>query len=120
MTVKIDGTDITKYIARGGFKWTRNDIDAPGSGRAIDGTMQRGRVATKIKLEITCRPLKKDEIQHLFQLIQPEFVSVTYDDPLYGEVTKTMYANNNAATYEMMWVSGIEWYTGVTFPLVER
>lgn len=120
MTFKINGTDITKYIAQSGIKWTRNDIDAPGSGRTMSGKMMRGRVATKIRIDITCVPLQKDDLRRLLNLILPEFVTVTYEDPMYGLVTKTMYSNNNPATYWMQWENGTEWYTDISFPLVER
>ena len=120
MILVIDGEDITDYIAFGGLKWSRNDVDAPNSGRALDGTMIRDRVATKIRLDITCRPLKADELSKLLNLIQPEYVSVEYDDPLMGRRTGIFYANNNPATYCMRWADGTEWWNEVSFPLVER
>lgn len=120
MQVLINGTDITDYIAFGGLKWSRNDVDDPDTGRTMDGTMQRGRVATKIRLDITCRMLNSTEISTLLNLIQPEFVTVVYDDPMYGTVTKIMYANNNPATYQILYENGEEYWSGVTFPLIER
>lgn len=120
MTLLINGTDITGYIASGGIKWQRNDIEAPNTGRTMDGSMQRGRVATKIRMDITCRPLKKTELQIVLNLILPEFVTVQYDDPMYGQVVKTMYSNNNPATFLMIKPNGEEWWNGVTFPLIER
>ena len=118
--IVIDGTDITDLIAFGGFKWSRNDIDAPNTGRTITGLMIRDRVATKIRLDITCRPLKSAEHSMLMQLIMPEFVSVTYDDPVDGLVTKTMYANNNSSTFLIKHPDDEEYWGSVTFPLVER
>ena len=133
--IKINGTDITPYIAHQGVKWSRNDIDGPAAGRSISGLMIRDRVATKIRLDITCRPLKNDELKILLNLLLPEFIQVTYDDPMYGVVTKTMYANNNPATFlfkrtfdvpDEWWIchdeapEPFEYWTDVTFPLVER
>ena len=43
MVFKINGTDITPYIANGGLQYTRNDLDGPNAGRALDGTMYRDR-----------------------------------------------------------------------------
>ena len=120
MTLMIDGVDMTPYIAYGGLKWSRNDIEAPNTGRAMNGLMYRGRVATKIRLDITCRLLKADELRTVLQTIYPEFVSVTYDDPMYGRVTKTMYSNNNPASYQIKKPNGTEYWSGVTFPLIER
>jgi len=133
--IKIDGVDITDYIAHQGVKWSRNDVDGPNAGRTMSGLMIRDRVATKIRLDITCRPLKNDELRILLNLLLPEFVTVTYDDPMYGVVSKTMYANNNPATFLFKrefnppdgWFichdevpEPFEYWTNVTFPLVER
>lgn len=131
--ITINGTDITDMIAFQGVKWTRADIDGPSAGRTLSGLMIRDRVATKIRLDITCRPLKSDELNTLLNLILPEFVTVTYEDPMEGLVTKTMYANNNNAqflmkkTYELpdeLWYyterEPVEYWSEVTFPLVER
>lgn len=120
MVLTINGTDVTPYIAYQGVKWSRNDIDSVNTGRAMDGLMYRGRIATKIRLDITCRPLTADELRLLLNLIYPEYVQVTYDDPMYGRVTKTMYSNNNPATYLIRRRTGIELWSGITFPLIER
>ena len=133
--ISIDGTDITGMIAFQGLKWTRYDVDGPSTGRTLSGLMVRDRIATKIRLDITCRPLKSAELRTLLNLLLPEFVQVTYDDPMYGLVTKTMYANNNPAEFCMRkeYSPPQQWYIchdsapdpeeywfNVTFPLVER
>lgn len=120
MTLTINGVDMVPYIAYGGLKWQRNDIDAPNTGRAMDGLMYRGRVTTKIRLDVTCRLLTASELRLVLNTILPEYVTVTYDDPMYGTVTKTMYSNNNPAVYQLHKNDGTEWWSGVTFPLIER
>ena len=84
------------------------------------GTMIRDRIATKIRLDITCRPLKNAEHRTLLALISPVEVQVRYDDPLQGVVTKTMYANNHASTFliKRPGANGIE-YWECSFPLIE-
>ena len=118
--VVIDGTDITPYIKYQGVQWTRNDIDGPNAGRTLSGLMVRDRVATKIRLDITCRPITSDQLRILLNLIYPEFVTVTYDDPMLGVVTKTMYSNNNSSEFLLLRKSGVEWWHNISFPLVER
>lgn len=86
----------------------------------MDGLMHRGRVGTKIRLDITCRLLKREELRTVLNVIYPEYVTVTYDDPMLGVVTKQMYSNNNPAVYQIKKNSGDEYWSGVTFPLVER
>lgn len=120
MTLTIDGVDMTPFIAYGGLKWQRYDIDSPDTGRTMDGTMHRGRVTTKIRLDVTCRLLRSEEVGIVLRAILPEYVTVTYDDPMYGRITKTMYSNNNPALFQIKKPSGVEYWSGVTFPLVER
>lgn len=119
MTLTINGIDMVPYIAYGGLKWQRNDVDDPETGRDMSGIMHRGRVATKIRLDVTCRLLTATELATVLNTIYPEYVSVTYDDPMLGTVTKTMYANNNPAVYQLRKNDGTEWWSGVTFPLIE-
>jgi len=119
--ISIDGTDITNLIAYQGVQWKRNDIDGPNAGRTLSGIMIRDRVATKIRLDITCRQLTLPEVRMLLNLLMPEFVTVTYDDPMDGYVTRTMYANNNTAQFLFARENDTkEWWDGVSFPLVER
>lgn len=111
--------DITDYIAYGGLKWSRNDVDSPDTGRTLDGIMHRGRVSTKIRLDITCHPLKANELAIVLNLISPEYIYVRYDDPMYGKVTKHMYSNNNPASYCILKPDGTEYWSDITFPLIE-
>lgn len=112
-------TDITNYIAFQGLKRSRNDVDGPEAGRTLDGTMHRARVATKIRYDVTCRPLKKSELNTLEGLIMPEYIYVKISDPYYGTVTKYMYANNTSAAFCIRKKDGTEWWSGITFPLIE-
>ena len=120
--ITIDGTDITKYIANQGVSWKRNDVDGPNAGRTMSGLMVRDRVGTKIRLDITCRILTYDELQTLLNLIYPIFVEVSYDDPQFGPVTKTMYSNNNEAQIYRATDESLndEYWQGIKFPLIEK
>lgn len=119
--IKIDGTDITDLVAYQGVQWKRNDIDGPNAGRTLSGLMIRDRVATKIRLDITCHILNQEQLRMLLNLLMPEFVTVTYDDPMDGLVTRTMYANNNEVKFlKSLDNDSGELWSDVTFPLVER
>ena len=120
MTFEINGVNMLPFVAYKGFKWQRSDVEAPDAGRTLDGVMQRGRVATKIRLDITCKPLTEAEALVVLNAILPEFVSVTYTDPMSGLVSKTMYSNNNPASFLMRRPDGSEWWEGITFPLIEK
>lgn len=120
MMLKINGVDFMPFIAKQGVKWQRNDIDAPNSRRTMDGTMQRGRVTTKIRLDITCRPLKAEEAMTVLHTILPEYVIVDYYDPMSGYRNNvTMYSNNNPASF-LIEKPEDDWWSGITFPLIER
>lgn len=121
MILSIDGFDITNYIAYGGFKWQRSDVDGSDAGRDLNGTLRRNRVATKVRLDITCRLLKSEELADILSAIMPEYVTVKYYDPQKGAVvTKKMYSNNTPATYQLKQPDGTVWWSGVTFPLIEQ
>ena len=120
MTLTVNGVDMTPYIARGGFNWQRNDLDGQNTGRNLAGYLRRNRVATKIRLDITCRLLKSSEAQTVLSAIMPEHVTVKYYDPCSGKVvTKTMYSNNNPASFQLRKPDGTVWWSGITFPLIE-
>ena len=113
--------DVTDMVAFQGFKWQRNDVEAPNSGRTLDALMHRSRVATKIRLDITCRPLRLAEASTVLQLIYPEYVQVRYTDPQEGTVVeRTMYSNNNPASFCIKKPDGTEWWDGITFPLIQQ
>ena len=119
--LKVNGVDFTQFIAKGGIKWQRNDIAAPNSGRTMDGMMHRGKVTTKIRLDITCRPLDAEEVMLVLNTILPEYVSVDYYDPMYGDRGGvTMYSNNNPASFLLARDDGNDLWGGITFPLIER
>lgn len=120
MVFTVNGVNMLPYVAYQGLKWSRNDVDAPNTGRTMDGTMQRGRVATKIKIEVKCRPLKTAEAQIVLNAILPEYVSVVYTDPMSGQIARTMYSNNNPASFCILKPDGTEYWDGIEFPLIER
>lgn len=117
MTLKINGVNMLPYISQKGIKWTRNDLDGSNAGRTMDGVMHRERVASKVRLDITCLPLSSADAQVVLNAIYPEYVTVEYVDPMQGLVTKTMYSNNTPATYID---TKTDLWEGITFPLIEQ
>ncbi len=116
----VNGISLLNYLAEDGIKWTRFDVEAPDTGRTLDGVMHRGRVASKVRLDITCRPLKSSEIMVVLGAIMPEYVTVRYIDPQDGAVTKTMYSNNIPTICANVNLDGTAVWKGLTFPLIER
>ena len=121
MMLEIDGLDILPYLALGGFKWQRTDVDGEGAGRDLSGDLHRNRVATKRRLDITCRPLTTEEASVVLTAIMPEWVTVRYLDVQTNSIlVKTMYSNNNPASFMMRQPDGTELWEGITFPLIEK
>ena len=113
--------DITPYIAHGGLKWSRNDVEASNAGRMQTGEMERDRVAIKYRWDVTCRPLTAAEQAMILTLVNPEFVEVKYTDPLTNsEARETYYSNNIPSTFAIAHPDGTEWWTGLAFPLVQK
>lgn len=116
----IDGVDIARVIKQKGLKWTRNDIDSANAGRTLSGLMNRGRVTMKVKFEVTCVPMKPEHTQVLLQLINPEYVTVHYIDPMLGERKVQFYSNNVPVTFNSESTDGMFLWDDLSFPLVER
>lgn len=120
MKLKINGTDITSYIKYQGVQWSLNSIDAEGSGRNLNGLMQRKKIADKNKFEISCRALTTREMALLNNLLSGQYVSVEYTTNT-GTLTFTMYpgATIKAAVF-IIRDDGTEVWDGYSFSLIER
>ena len=117
---RIDGVDILEDIENKGLKWSYQDIDGPNTGRTMDGNMERDKIATKIKWELTMMPMEQKDIQILMKLISPVFVNVSTNlDPFYGERSATFYSNNHPATAAII-RDGKAMWDSITFPLIEK
>ena len=114
-------TDITSLLKEQGFKWSRNDIDAANSGRDTqDGKMHRRRVASPKRYDLSCRPLRQEELSALLTLIDYEWLDVrAYDPKTMTKVAKKMYVSTVPATF--LFDDGIkQWWTGVAFNMIEQ
>lgn len=113
-------TDLVPYLAEGGLKWSRNDIDASDAGRDQSGKLHRARVGLKVRLDGTCKPLTAAEASVVLQAIKPEWLQVQYFDVQEGTtLTKKMYSNNIPATF-LMQNGATQYWDGIAFPLIEE
>lgn len=116
----IGNVDITPYISDGGLELQHSDLDASDSGRTMDAVMHRARVASKINLTVKCRPLTGEETAIVLNAIEPEWVTVQFQNPFTNTlVTKTMYSNNRKATLLRVRSDGTALWN-VSFPLIEQ
>ena len=77
--------------------YDRYDMDSEESFRGLDGTMQRDRVATKVKLNCQWNGLTADEMKQLLSSMEDVFFDIYYYDPLVGYTTKTFYVGDRSA-----------------------
>lgn len=117
--IKLDNDEITRFIAESGIKWSLNIIDGPNAGRNILGTMILDYVASKVRLDISCRTLNQTDMRTLLSILSRRVFGVSYNDPQYGHVTKQMYTNNYSGTLGMMYDNNGEDWGDFTFPLIE-
>lgn len=106
-------------IGEGGIRWSRNDLDAEGAGRSLDGVMQRKRVAVKRKLTISCVRLDTQSMMELNRALYPQFITVTFLDPIEGIVTRSFYGSSVEATTQVV-IEGKTYWEGTSFSLIER
>ncbi|MCI9026688.1 MAG: hypothetical protein HFF47_01415 [Lawsonibacter sp.] len=117
---KVGDKDFTRFLEEGGIKWSRNDVDSELTKRSkLTAKMYRKRLATKRKLSITCKRMTTAEVHELNQAILPEKISVTYLDPLEGQVvTKEFYGSSVDATTQISMGDETYW-DGVGFNIIE-
>lgn len=113
--ININGIDITKYIKP--YKVSLQDLDSDSSVRNVKGEMMRDRIAVKRKIELEFGPLQSNDIKAILGAIAGVFFSVTFIDPLEGQITKQMYCGDRTAA---LYSSNTELWTGLKFNLIER
>lgn len=113
--------DITPFIAWQGITFSRNDVDSSAAGRDMTGVMHRGRVASKEKMTVKTRPVKREESAIIQTLLFPETIQVRVTPYPRTNAAKTfsMYANNVSVSYLIHRSTG-EDLEILSFPLIEN
>lgn len=120
-SLKINGTQIAGYIKIDGLEWQRNDLDGSGAGRSQTGKAIRDLVASKIRLDCTCRELTGSERATLEGLLfAEEFLTVTCDDAIFHGSSKQMYCSSMTGGFSRRKPNGTEYWKSVKFSLVEK
>ena len=113
--------DITPWIKYQGVTFSRNDIDSPDAGRDMSGTLHRGRVASKEKMNITTIPITRSQSSRLQTLLFPETVMVRVNPYPRTNNSQTfyMYSNNVKTQYLQHTENGDDLHE-LSFPLIEN
>lgn len=119
MYIAINGTEIPRYPNK--FVVRVMDLDdGETTTRTADGTLTRDRIAVKRQIEATWPALRWEELSALLQLMQDEFVYVTYPDPMNGqEETKLFYAGDRSSPVAIE-RNGVMWWEGLEVTLTEQ
>ena len=97
------------------------DIDSASTGRGLDGTMDRDRVAVKEKLKITFPPMQAADAQKVLGLISGvEFMCRYWSVKNGGPTTAQMYAGDRSANaYYMYKGTNTDLWTDLTVDFIE-
>jgi len=119
MYIAINGTELPKYPNK--FQVRVMDLDdGETTTRTADGSLSRDRIAVKRQIEMTWPAMRWEELSALLQLMQDEFVNVTYPDPMTGQQeTKVFYAGDRTApiAFER---GGVMWWEGLEVTMTEQ
>lgn len=118
--MRLNGRDITRYIAAEGFNLSENDLDSPKSGRVLSGLMQRGKVAEKMKAEIKFVPVKKEVVDWVIPIIRNQYFTCETDLFAGGRMVLEMYNSTRKYGVAVIDIDGEVWYTGVSFNIIQR
>lgn len=111
--------DLTPYISNTGLSQEEQDIDAAGSGRTMDGLMQRNRVASKEKWPIVTIPVDTATKNAIKAAIKPQYFRVRITENGEAPYIKTMYAGNRTSNFIIKKRSGKELWK-LSISLIER
>lgn len=113
--------DITPFIKYQGVTFSRNDVDAPNAGRDMSGTMHRGRVASKEKMNITSIPLTRAQSARIQTLLFPETILVRVNPYPRTNSSQTFYMySNNVKTQYLQYKEDGDDIQEISFPLIEN
>lgn len=113
--------DITPFIKYQGVTFSRNDVDAPNAGRDMSGTMHRGRVASKEKMNISSVPITKAQSAMIQTLLFPETIIVRVNPYPRTNSSQTFYMySNNVKTQYLQHTEDDDDIQEISFPLIEN
>ena len=115
--IKVNGAAIKSPSK---FDWGLQDVSDSEAGRTQDGTMHKNRITQKRKIDLAWSFPTKEETHAILVAFNPEYIDVTYWDPLDGEeVTRTFYVGDRSAPVKI-WTVGNQRHSTVSFNIIER
>ena len=114
------GVDTDRRNVNNRLSFSRNDVDDPDTGRDLSGTMRRGRVAIKEKMNIQTITLTRAQSAMIQTLLLPQSFQVRVTPYPQTNAAKVMwmYTNNVKTTYVVHRNNGDD-LQSLSFPLIE-
>ncbi len=113
----IDGIPIRSPSS---FTWGLQDVSRHDAGRDESATMHKNRVAQKVTLDLEWSGLSLSEAHTILVAFNPEYIDVTYYDPLEGtDQTLPFYTGDKTAPVQV-WTVNNKYYSKLSFNLIER
>lgn len=114
----INGHDYTKYIADGGYSWSRDDLDTDKTTRTKDGSMRRDKITEKRNLSYNFLPMPHDDAAQLDSDLTEATFDATYLD-LHGQQTREFYCSKFPGNLRQIIDEGNIYWEGISFNLHE-
>ena len=82
--------------------------------------MHKNRIGQKRSIPVAWINLDRETLHKLYVMFNPEYVDITFWDPLEGEViTRTFYTGDKESPIKQ-WTVGRKRYSRLSFDLIER
>lgn len=116
----LNGLDITEDIEE--IKWSENDLDAPNSGRTLNGLMERGKVTSKRRADIKLRDLKAVRANQILSVLRNQyFICQTDLAPADGtDLIMQMYNSTRSGSVRIVNTDGKIIHKDISFNIIER
>ena len=120
MVLTVAGVDLTPYVHINDMQFSREDVDGDNAGRVIgNAAMHRDYLATKDKLQCSCRILSQSECAAVMAAIEGEYVTVSYTSPRYGLRSNIkMYCSKSSCKWDHC-ANNVDYWKGLSFALTE-
>lgn len=114
--IKINGSFIPNPAS---LTWGLQDISDPNAGRDINGTMHPNKITQKRKLQLEWKAVSFATAAEVLQAVNHKTFDVTYMDAMENRpLTKTFYVGDRSAPV-YSYAIGQQWYSNITFDLIE-
>ena len=115
--ISVGGVDLP---APSKFEWSIQDVSIGESGRDDTGYMYKGRVKSKRKIVLEWQGKDPATTKTILTAFRPEYVNVTYFDPLDGAMATRNFYTGDQKTPVKIWTSNDKIYETVAFDIIER